>query len=283
MPDALATLTGPRPLGLTRIIVGVAAVIRGIVAWDILTRFDTPLVVRMPVVGWLPAPGGFASFLVVAVWLTAAVALTFGWRVTMSGTVLGASIAAYLFADYQTYSNHLYLMLLLVILLVIADSGAALTPKRSDRTVVTWPITLIKLQISLVYVFAAITKLNEDFLTGRVLASTVDGGIFELPDALRTPDFLTIVAVGAVVNELFVAIFLWRPRFRGAAIVLGGGLHVTIAMLIAPVAELAVFSLLMLSTYPLFLDTPALRRKASELPSREASAGDHGESRIEGP
>ena len=55
MPDALATLTGARPLGLTRIIVGVAAVIRGIVAWDILTRFDTPLVVRMPVVGWLPA------------------------------------------------------------------------------------------------------------------------------------------------------------------------------------------------------------------------------------
>ena len=46
---ALTTLTGA--LGLTRIIVGVAAVIRGIVAWDILTRFDTPLVVRMPVVG----------------------------------------------------------------------------------------------------------------------------------------------------------------------------------------------------------------------------------------
>ena len=78
-------VTGARPLGSTRIIVGVAAVIRAFIAWDILTRFQTPLVVRMPVGDWLPEPDSLASQLVVGVWLGSAIAFTIGYRVTESG------------------------------------------------------------------------------------------------------------------------------------------------------------------------------------------------------
>ena len=76
---------GARPLGSTRIIVGVAAVIRAFIAWDILTRFQTPLVVRMPVGDWLPEPDSLAIQLVVGVWLGSAIAFTIGYRVTESG------------------------------------------------------------------------------------------------------------------------------------------------------------------------------------------------------
>ena len=78
-------VTGARPLGSTRIIVGVAAVIRAFIAWDILTRFQTPLVVRMPVGDWLPEPDSLAIQLVVGVWLGSAIAFTIGYRVTESG------------------------------------------------------------------------------------------------------------------------------------------------------------------------------------------------------
>ena len=75
-------VTGARPLGSTRIIVGVAAVIRAFIAWDILTRFQTPLVVRMPVGDWLPEPDSLAIQPVVGVWLGSAIAFTIGYRVT---------------------------------------------------------------------------------------------------------------------------------------------------------------------------------------------------------
>lgn len=255
----MTALTSARPVGLTRIIVGIAALIRGIVAWDILTRFRTPLTVQMPVVDWLPSPSSFAALAIVAVWIAAAAAFTFGWHTMVSGPALAAAIAAYLFLDHQTYSNHLYLMLLLVILLFVANSGAALSIEHSNRQVATWPITLIKVQISIVYLFTAITKLNSDFLTGRVLAGTARDGVVDLPEFIRTPRLLAIMAVAVVATELYLAIFLWRPAFRPAAIVLGFGLHVAIPLLLTPFAELAVFSLLMFATYPLFLDSAPLR------------------------
>ena len=66
---------------------GVVAVIRAFIAWDILTRFQTPLVVRMPVGDWLPEPDSLASQLVVGVWLGSAIAFTTGYRVTESGII----------------------------------------------------------------------------------------------------------------------------------------------------------------------------------------------------
>ena len=241
-----------RPLGVARIIVGLAALIRGVVALDILSRFDGPDIVRMPVLGWLPDPGSAAALVLVLVWIAAAIGFAVGWKVTMTGSTLAATIAAYLTLDYQTYSNHLYLLVLLVILLVVADAGAAHT-SRPHRPVPLWPVTLIKVQISLVYFFSALTKFNDDFLTGRVLAGTMRDGLVELPAGLRTPAFLGTVAAAAVVTELFLAIFLWRPRFRPAAFVAGVGLHGSITLLIGPTPELLVFSLLMLGAYPLFV------------------------------
>ena len=142
-----------RPLGVARIIVGLAALIRGVVALDILSRFDGPDIVRMPVLGWLPDPGSAAALVLVLVWIAAAIGFAVGWKVTMTGSTLAATIAAYLTLDYQTYSNHLYLLVLLVILLVVADAGAAHT-SRPHRPVPLWPVTLIKVQISLVYFFS---------------------------------------------------------------------------------------------------------------------------------
>ena len=257
-----------RPLAVTRIIVGSAATIRGVLGWDMLSRFDSPLIVRMPVVDWLPDPASGASTVVVAVWIAAAIAFAVGWKVTATGTALATAIAVFVVLDYQTYSNHLYLMVLLVVLLVVADAGVAHSA-RSNRlgqnkagptnAVPSWPVMLIKLQITLVYAFSAVSKFNDEFLTGRVLAGTLRDGLVPFPDALRTPAILGTVAAFAVASELFLAIFLWRPRFRPAAFLVGLGLHTSITLLMGATTELLVFSLLMLGTYPLFIDQTPIR------------------------
>lgn len=253
MPGWLTSEINPRPLGLARTIIGAAAIIRAIVAIPILTKLTEPETLNAPFFDWFPDPTPPLVTGILAVWLIAAILFMIGWRVSFTGPALLAAIVFSLSLDIQAYSNHLYLMAWLVLLLTLADAGAALSIKGIQRPVVRWPVLLLMMQVSVVYGFAAITKLNSEFLSGRVLAGVLNGGIVAFPDALRTREFLGAVAIAAVFVELFLAVFLWSPRFRPTAFIFGLGLHATITLFLAHAGELLVFSLEMLALYPLFL------------------------------
>lgn len=247
-----------RPLGLARMVVGGAAAIRAVVTWPILLKLSEPDTLRAPFAGWLPEPTLWLAIAIVLVWFITAVAFLLGWRVAWSGPLLLAAIVVTLSLDQQAYSNHLYLMAWLVMLMTLADAGASLSIEGVERRVVRWPVLLIMAQASLVYGFSGITKLNTDFLSGRVLAGVIQGGVLPFPDSLRTPDVLSILAAAVVITELFLALFLWRPSFRPAAFVLGLGLHAGITAFMGATDELLVFSIEMLALYPLFLSRDQL-------------------------
>lgn len=244
----------PRPLGLARIVVGVAAIIRGIVSWPVLTQLAEDHTLRVPYLDWTPEPTLAMSMGIVAVWLVAAILFTLGYRVGITGSFLLAAIVLTLSLDQQTYSNHLYLMAWLVGLMTLADSGAGMNVYRTNRPIVRWPVLLLMIQVSIVYGFSGLTKINTDFVAGRVLAASLRGGLVEFPAALRTPEFLSTLALLVIAVELFLAIFLWRAHLRPAAFLLGLGLHVSITVLMTNTIELLVFSLEMLAIFPLFLE-----------------------------
>lgn len=258
MLSGMFDLIGPRALGLARVIVGFAVLIRSIVVWQVLSRLTRPEVLRAPYLEWVPRPTIAFAIGVVVVWTASSILFTIGWKVQVVGPVLMLTIVGTLALDVQTYSNHLYLMAWLVLLLSIADSGAGLNISRTDRQVVRWPVILLMIQLSIVYGFSALTKLNASFLSGEVLAGTLGTGLMSFPDSLRTPRVLGVVAALAVLAELFIAVFIWRPRFRGAAFVLGLGLHLSITLFMAQSLQLLVFSLEMLALYPLFLSSHPL-------------------------
>lgn len=242
-----------RPLGLARIGVGLAAAIRAFVALPVLLDLAEPDTLRLPYADWLPDPSAALAWVIFVVWLSAAVAVVAGWKVPIAGPALVAVIVVTLSLDQQLYANHLYLMAWLALLLTLADSGAALSISGEERPVVRWPLLLLMAQVSIVYGFSALTKLNSDFMSGSVLASVLNGGLIPFPEALRTPGFLSVVAMLAVIAELFLAVFLWSPRLRLAAFVVGLGLHGAITLFMSPTSELIVFSLEMLSVYVVFL------------------------------
>lgn len=242
-----------RPVGLARIVVGGACVIRAIVAWPILRELATADVVHIPYASWLPDPSLGLVVAIVVVWFVGGVLFTIGWKTRLVGPVLLAAIVANLALDQQTYDNHVYLMAWLVFLLTLADAGAGLTVTRRDRPVVRWPVVLLMTQASVVYGFSGLTKLNELFLSGATLSAVLREGVIPLPEILRTPGILSALAAVVVFVELFIAVMLWRPRFRPAAFVLGLGLHASITLLMASTVQLLVFSLEMLALYPLFL------------------------------
>lgn len=244
---------GARPLGLSRIVVGIAAFARSFVALPVLLSLTDPEMMRAPYVDWIPQPTVPVVGAVVAIWAISALLFAAGWKVAVSGPVLLASIVFTLALDQQSYSNHLYLMAWLVLLLTMAGAGSGLNIHRTDSAVIRWPVLLLMAQLSIVYGFSAITKINETFLSGRVLAGTLGEGLVAFPDVLRTPRFLSVLAAMVLIAELFIAMFIWRSRFRPAAFILGFGLHASITLLIAYPLELAIFSLEMLAIYPLFL------------------------------
>ena len=166
--------TDARPAAIVRILVGLAAIGFALEAWVNMGRVLSPQVVDMPYVAWYPSLPAAALPLFIGVWLCAALAFALGLGTRVSGAVLMLVMSYTLFFDQQLYSNHLYLVTLVVLLLTIADSGArfSLDARRSGGRdmILEWPILLLKIEISIVYFYAALLKINPQYLSGAMLA-----------------------------------------------------------------------------------------------------------------
>ena len=239
-------------LGVTRIGIGVATVVKAVTFLPVLLRLTQPEILRVPAFSWMPIPTDLLVWVLVGLWVISGVMVTLGVRLGVSAPVLLACLIFTMSLDQQLYSNHLYLMTWLVLLLIVADAGAGLALHGESRPVVRWAVLLIPLQISIVYGFTAVTKINPEFLSGEVLAGVLRDGLLTFPPSLVEPRILSVVAAGAVLAEAFLAFALWSPRLRRVAYVVGFGLHGGITLFMEATAPLLVFSLLMFSTYPLF-------------------------------
>jgi len=250
---------GPRPLGLARVGVGLAAVVKALITAPVLLALTADDVLHTPHFTWFPEPGFPLVWLVLAVWVISAALFAIGWKLSVAGTVLTLTIAVTLALDQQLYSNHLYLLGWLALLMTIADAGAGLNVSRMDRPVVRWPVILLMAQLSIVYGFSALSKINPGFLRGEVLAGELRGGLVPFPETLITPPLMAGLAAVVIAVEAALALLIWRPRFRPTVFVLGLGLHISITVFMSATGQLTVFSLQMLSLYPLFLTDHPLK------------------------
>ena len=105
----------------------------------------------------------------------------------------------------------MYFLLLLLLLLTVSDSDAVLSVRwlrngQADRDILAWPTWLFKIQLSLVYFYTAVAKVNPTFLRGDVFAERLT-----LPGPLTTPAALMLLAAGAVAVEFFLSFALWVP------------------------------------------------------------------------
>ena len=254
-----ASRAAARPLAVARIASGIAMLVELPNTAATLQRLTMPTVIHAPYVPFMPRVNEPIAAVLIVAWLIGAVGLVVGFRTRLAGSLLTVTLALVLFLDQQLYSNHLYLMLWVAGLLTLADSGAAISldaRQAGERSWVSgWPVTMLCIVVSIVYGFAALAKLNPDFLSGSVVASYLRrDGLLAVPDAWRSLEPMLILSLLAVCSEAFVSVFLWVPRWRPAALVVGLGLHVFITGWLSPTVSLLVFSLLILPLYLLFVD-----------------------------
>lgn len=244
-------LTPTRALAVARTAVGLATLFMALETYVLLEgvaqgRF------ALPAAGWVPAPtpATVSAYLLVAV--CAGLAITVGFRVALAATVSTVLGCWILLWDQQTYSNHHWLALLLVALLIPAHRRQRPRAPREPAGGVSLPspgvqqtLVLMKVQLTVCYAFAALSKLNPAFLRGEPLADSLR---WELPSWM-----LLLMAVGTVVTELFLAVGLWFARTRRLAVAAGVALHVCIVLMIGQeTPALVAFSLTCLGVYPLF-------------------------------
>lgn len=256
LKSLLTSTTAAEPVALCRIGVGIAALGRSLKdARDLYLLHHDPSVVPAPVFAWSPAIATIPEIVVVGGLLVAAsIALIVGYRARLAAGTLTALTALLYIVDQNFWGHHVYFIGLMTLLLTFVDSDAALSVRalRGDRRarVTNWPILLMKIQLSLVYFFAAIAKLNPIFLSGYVIASRTTHAAL----AQQAPIVLSGLAVAAVAAEAWLSFALWFPRLRAAAIVVGVVMHAMVPLIFGIYVGLIVFSLTSVSIYALFLE-----------------------------
>lgn len=161
----------------------------------------------------LPAP---VWVVVLALWSAAGLALLVGaarGRLWWGLVVLaGAAFAV----DYPLDLRRQHLVLLM-------GMALAATVARTDAE----RLLLWRAQLSALYGFAAVAKLNESYLGGNVLA----GAVFEAPLwssvlAVPTTSVLVLSGVALIAAEGVLAVTPWVPRWRVAGTALAAAVHV---------------------------------------------------------
>jgi predicted DCC family thiol-disulfide oxidoreductase YuxK len=261
LPDRLFAPANARALGVMRLGVGAAALMELAGSFGRVLSLAEPSAVRVTIlepVAWVFAN---AAPLVLVAWLVAGVAFSIGLLTTAAGMVLAAVMFGLVTADGQFYSNHGYLIAFGIALLTAGGAGTAfsLDARRSGtdgEPVPAWTVLALRAQLTILYAFSALAKLNPSFLSGTVIAGHLRRGGIGFPEEWIGFESMFVLSILVVCAELFLAVGLWRARWRPAAFVVGLTLHVGIVFAMNEAWALATFSVATLSLYLAFVDAP---------------------------
>ncbi|WP_426493078.1 HTTM domain-containing protein [Hymenobacter sp. 102] len=180
---------------------------------------------------WLPHPPPAGIYAVYALIMVAGLAVAAGWYYRLMAALLSAGYVALLLLEETEYINHFYLYALVAaVLAVLPAHHAASADVRAGRvaprsTVPAWTRLLLLFQMGLVYFFAALAKLNPDWLAARPLTVWL-GAKASYPvigSVLAAPATAWVLSYGGIVfDALVVPLLLWRRSrawaFTGAVL-----------------------------------------------------------------
>lgn len=212
-----------------------------------------PETLRLPYASWVPeVTPGLAAVLWI-LWLVSGVYFLLGRAKPAAGLVLAVCLGGALALDRQWYSNHLYLLAMLVPLVALADAGGG-----RARLL---PVRLVQALVVLVYTFSGLAKLNPEFLSGAVLRQYL--APLALPAEVVVAGGWAVIAV-----ELSLGPLLLAARTRRGGRLLGVALHAGMVLTRSFDVGIAMFGVAMVGTYPLFGGQPARPTPVGEDPPR---------------
>lgn len=168
---------------------------------------------------------------------------------------------SYIFlVDATNYLNHFYLVIVFsgIMFFLPAHKGwslyALFNPKKSASTVPGWAIWLPRIQLTIVYFYAAIAKMNVDWLNGMPLYDWIGDrapGSTGIEAYLNLPVVIYFFTYGGLLYDLMVAPLLLVKRTRAIGYCLSISFHLTNYYLF----NIGIFPWFMLATTTIYFDT----------------------------
>jgi hypothetical protein len=234
--------------------------------------------------GWVkpwPATGMYLHFALMG---AAALCLCVGLFSRVSALIFFVTFTYAELIEKASYLNHYYFVSLVALLLATMPCGAwfsldALARRRRDLprpTVRTWCYALLRSQLALLYFFAGLAKLGQDWLVSAEplrtwLALHADAPL--VGRLLAAPATAYVASYAGALFDLTIPLWLSLRRTRPYAYAVATCFHVFVWLLF----PIGVFSWVMLVSTTLFFDPSWPRRLSSKLamsPSERRFAGD---------
>lgn len=268
--ELVTARVGSRPLGVARAFLGVGLLLSALEVTILLGFWIySPVKLRIPYSGVVPSFPEILFLPFVILLFLSALGFMIGFRTRAAGTLSVLLMSYILLLDQQFFSNHLYLVFVLCLLFTIADSGAAFSVDarrgHGATEVARWSVVLVKITLTVVYVFAVISKLNPVFLGGVPYGRfLLRNSLISIPESWRSPELMVVLALATILMEAVLVVGLWSRQYRPWAFLVGFLLHASIPLIMPRVPlSLLAFSTIgvcMLAPYLLFLDAmPASR------------------------
>jgi len=264
-------------LGVVRIAIGGMLLLQTLTAANaLLEQGYFGDVFHMPFLpeAWVPSRSIYVAVLAARVLLAVLVMLGH-WAVpaALASALLGIYA---LLCDRLGYHHNRYALFCFAFLLAFTPCDRTLCIPRSneERRGPRWAVRLAQIQVSLIYLASAGSKLlDDDWRGGRVIldrfarygGEAIARGIPpRVVEAFSQPIVTSALAKLAISTELFLALALFSRRLRIVALWWGLMFHLTIEV----TSKVELFTWLTLTTYAFFVTPDARARKFFFDPSR---------------
>ncbi len=174
---------------------------------------------------WLNALHGKMMFAYFGVMVLVAILVSVGFFYRVASFILAIMWSAVYLSDKSQYNNHYYLFLLLCWLMVLAPANKRfsldiyLRKEKSSNECNAWHINIFIFQIVVVYLFAAIAKMNDDWLHAIPVRTWLyhKTGLPFIGHYLRNPIVPWIIAYGGLLFDLLIVPAMLYSKTRVAA------------------------------------------------------------------
>ncbi len=175
----------------------------------------------------------------------------------IAATLLFLSFSYIFLLEASAYRNHWYLLALLALLMIFLPAHHAFSvdarrrPELRSLVTPSWTVWLLRFQLSLVYFFAGVAKIDPDWIAGRSLHAIFEDGNHsaEVLAFMKQGWVTTFFTWSGMLFDLSIApALLWR-KARLPAYLAAAGFHLTNALFLVDVGIFPWFMLLASTIY----------------------------------
>ncbi|MEM9848132.1 MAG: HTTM domain-containing protein [Bacteroidota bacterium] len=215
---------------------------------------------------WLIPLNEVGMYIVFSILLLSALCIILGLFYRLNTIIFFLLFVYVELLDKTYYLNHYYLVSLLSFWLILVPANrwyaldTLLFPKIKSTTCANWHIFLFKIQLSIVYFFAGLAKVNPDWLFQAQPLATWLPGRYQLPligSWLHYKEVAFLFSWAGCLYDLTIWIFLWIKKTRPYAYILVIAFHVLTAILFP---RIGMFPYIMIA-YTIIFFAPAWHEK----------------------